>query len=66
MADFVLDKEDDFLINQDSHPYLFDPEHTEEELQVLEEERARREAEAAEQPGAEELNIKLQQRDWWV
>ena len=60
MTDFVMDNEDDFLINQDPHPYLFEPEHTEEELQVLEEERARREAEAAEQPGAEErLNIKL-------
>ena len=41
MADFVMDNEDDFLTNQDPHPYLFEPEHTEEELQVLEEERAR-------------------------
>ena len=34
MADFVMDNEDDFLINQGPHPYLFEPEHTEEELQV--------------------------------
>ena len=34
-ADCVMDNEDDFLINQDPHPYLFDLEHTEEELQVL-------------------------------
>ena len=41
MTDFVMDNEDNFLTNQDPHPYLFEPEHTEEELQVLEEERLR-------------------------
>ena len=63
MADFVMDNEDNFLINQDPRPYLFEQEHTEEELQVLEEERARREAEAAEQPGAgERLRAGM---NWW-
>ena len=32
MADFVMDNEDDFLTNQDPHPYLSEPEHTEEEV----------------------------------
>jgi len=43
-------------VDTDPEPYLFEPEYTDEELQVLDAERARREAEsseAAEQQGAE-------------
>ncbi len=36
------------MINQDPQPYLFEPEYSKEELHS-----ARRDAEAAEQPGAE-------------
>ena len=74
VMDFVMDNEDDFLINQDPHPYLFGPEHTEEELQVLEEERLRllnskelrRDSEPTSTGGVVvgHANLCLQQRDW--
>ena len=59
MADFVMDNEDDFLINQDPHPYLFEPECTEEELQVLEEERARRERDHGNGPIFKNVELSL-------
>ncbi len=41
MANFVREDEDEFFWpNQDPQPYLFEPEHTEEELHVLEAEQA--------------------------
>ena len=40
----MADEDDFFVTDEDPQPYLSEPEYTEEELHVLEAERARREA----------------------
>ncbi|MDW1501426.1 hypothetical protein [Vibrio sp. YT-19(2023)] len=48
MDDFERDFEEFLVADTDPEPYLFEPEHTDEELHVFDAERARREAECTE------------------
>ncbi|MDF4300264.1 hypothetical protein P3449_27330 [Vibrio parahaemolyticus] len=48
MDDFERYFEEFLVADKDPEPYLFEPEHTDEELHVFDAERARREAECTE------------------
>ena len=48
MDDSERDFEEFLVADTDPEPYLFEPEHTDEELRVFDAERARREAECTE------------------
>ncbi|MDG2594872.1 hypothetical protein P7M37_24140 [Vibrio parahaemolyticus] len=48
MDDFERDFEEFLVGGTDPEPYLFEPEHTDEELHVFDAERVRREAECTE------------------
>ncbi|MDG2633026.1 hypothetical protein P7M35_24710 [Vibrio parahaemolyticus] len=47
MEDFERDFEEFLVADTDPEPYLFEPEHTDEELHVFDAERVRQEAESS-------------------